>query len=399
MNSGPLMERKRVAVLATHPVQYQVPWFRALSADTTLDVTVLYAFVPTAEQQGVGFGIPFQWDVPLLDGYHYELLKNVSQRPALSTFGGCDTPGVSSTLRRLGAQALVVNGWHVKSYLQALAACRRSRIPCIVRGDSNALKSRPLWVRMIHRFLLRQYSAFLVVGQSNRSFYEGYGLAKDRLFAAPHCVDNAFFGERAARARGERVGLRERWGLPPDAFVLLFAGKLIDKKRPLDLLQAAERARASGGATGIHVLVAGDGPLRAACEARLDSTRLPGSILGFVNQTRMPEVYAAADALVLPSDYGETWGLVVNEAMACGLPAIVSDRVGCHPDLIQEGRTGATFSFGSVEALANLISSWAADRTRTRQLGENAQLRVGDYSVRALVLGTLAAVEHVTRGH
>lgn len=387
----------RVALLSTHPIQYQAPWFRALSAEPGLEITVLFAHMPTADQQGVGFGVPFEWDLPLLTGYRSVQLENVARRPALSTFSGCDTPGVGTVLRRLGIQVLVVNGWHVKAYLQALLACRRSRVPCIVRGDSNALRPRPTWVRFIHHLLLRQYAAFLVVGRANRCFYLQNGVPESRLFAAPHCVDNNFFAERSSAARADRSRLREAWGIPQDAFVALFAGKLIDKKRPLDFVRAAAEARGTLEGAGVHVLFAGDGPLRLACEDLMQRVEQPGRILGFVNQTRMPDAYSVADALVLPSDYGETWGLVVNEAMACRLPVAVSDRVGCHLDLVRPGETGEVFPFGDVHRLAQVLATWAGSPERRVAVGENGHRLVQSYSIDALVRGTRAALQAVTR--
>ena len=123
---------------------------------------------------------------------------------------------------------------------------------------------------------------------------------------------------------------------------------------------------------------------------------MPVSIDGFLNQTEMPNAYAAADCLVLPSDFGETWGLVVNEAMVCGLPAIVSDRVGCGPDLVQDGVTGAIFPFGDVNELARRMIEMAADREKRESMGEQAVIRVREYTVERAAEGTMAAFNFVT---
>jgi glycosyltransferase involved in cell wall biosynthesis len=112
----------------------------------------------------------------------------------------------------------------------------------------------------------------------------------------------------------------------------------------------------------------------------------------------MPKAYAAADCLALPSDFGETWGLVVNEAMACGLPAIVSDRVGCATDLVEDGVTGRVFRFGDVPALADAIASSAGAPERLAMMGAEARERIAGYSVEAAVAATLDAVRHVARG-
>jgi glycosyltransferase involved in cell wall biosynthesis len=191
--------------------------------------------------------------------------------------------------------------------------------------------------------------------------------------------------------------LRRDWGVPDDATCFLFAGKLIPKKHPLDLLHALGRAE-RGGARA-HALVVGTGELLAPARELAEREQLPVTFAGFLNQTEIVKAYVAADCLVLPSDHGETWGLVVNEAMACGLPAIVSDQVGCGPDLIVAGETGAVFPMGDVAALANRLVEFAANPARLPVLGERARQRVlADYSVERAVAGTLAAVRAVVKG-
>lgn len=378
-------------MVTTHPIQYQAPWFRALTLQPRIDLTVFYAQLPSAQEQGTGFGVPFIWDMPLLDGYRHVLLRNVAQPASLSTFRGCDTPEIGRALRDGGFDAAIVNGWHTKSGLQALAACRRQRRPCVVRGDSNALRPRPLHVRVLHRLLLSQYAAFLTVGRSNADFYRQAGVPSRKLFSGPHCVDNGRFGAQAAELAPQRAALRAEWRIAPDACTFLFCGKLIPKKRPEDALAALSRTL-RGKCAPIHLLIAGDGELRSACEQRVRAEALPVTFAGFLNQTEIARAYVAADALVLPSDYGETWGLVVNEAMACGRPAFVSDRVGCHPDLVLPGVTGDVFPFGDVEALATLWRRFAEQPALLREMGAAAQRHVTAYSIEVLVTGSLQAL-------
>lgn len=385
----------RVAIVATHPIQYQVPWFQGLARRAELDLTVFYALLPSPAQQGIGFGRGFAWDLPLLEGYRHELLRNVAREPSLARFTGCDTPEVGARLAAGRFDALIVNGWHSKCGLQALWAANRRGLPCLVRGDSNALKPRPWVVRLLHRRLLRRYAACLVVGQANREFYLRNGVPPERLFFAPHCVDNARFGAQADALRPRRDELRAAWGLSPDACVFLFCGKLVAKKRPLDVVEALARVRALHPAA--RLLVAGDGELRAALESRAAALGVPLTCAGFLNQTEIARAYVAADALVLPSDYGETWGLVVNEAMACGLSAIVSERVGCHPDLVLPGRTGQVFAFGDVDALAAALRETAADLDAAHARGRAAREHVARYALDDLVAATLAALRYATR--
>jgi glycosyltransferase involved in cell wall biosynthesis len=386
----------RLIAVETHPIQYKAPWFRHLAKDSRIDLTVMYAMLPDSAQQGAGFGVSFEWDQPLLDGYAYEILENRSKHPAVNRFGGCDTPGIHARLRQLSPDAVLVNGWVVKTCLQALVACRRLRVPCIVRGEANNLRPRPVWKRALHRALLSQYRAFLAIGRANHDFYRSHGVPDARVFFAPYCVENDRFAAAAAALAGRRQSLRRAWNIADEACCLLFSGKFEAKKRPLDLIEAAAAARDLPGAANhpLHALFAGDGALRQVCEASCRRLGVPATFTGFLNQAELPSAYAAADALVLPSDAGETWGLVVNEAMASGLPAIVSDRVGCRADLVDH-TTGRVFPCGDIRALAACIAGLAADPAARHALGVAAQARVAQYSIEALAKGTLDAVRAV----
>jgi glycosyltransferase involved in cell wall biosynthesis len=238
---------------------------------------------------------------------------------------------------------------------------------------------------------LRGFTRFLAIGRANRRFYQRAGVAADRIFDTPYAVDNARFVAAAEQLRPQRNELRRSWSVPGDGFCLLFAGKFQVKKRPFDLLEALERARKSRA--DLRLLMVGAGELEGALRERARERRLPVTFTGFLNQTEIPRAYAAADALVLPSDAGETWGLVVNEAMASSLPAIVSDRVGCREDLIEDGVTGFSFPLGDARALAACLTTVAEDPIRAASMGEAAKARVlARYSIERAVEGTVAAL-------
>jgi glycosyltransferase involved in cell wall biosynthesis len=391
----------RLGVVNTHPVQYQVPWLRALARVPGVDLRVLYGMIPDPEQQGAGFGIGFQWDQPLLEGYTHEVLENVARRPGLSRFNGCNTPGVGTRVRELRLDVAIVNGWGSRMFLQTLVACRRARIPCLVRGESNGLRRRAWWVARVHRGLLRRYAACLAIGKANRDFYLQNGVPSERIFMTPYGVENERFAESAASLLPRRAGIRREWSLPADAIVALFCGKLIDKKRPLDLLRALHHARGRGGdAARLAALIVGEGPLRRECERVARELSLPVSFAGFLNQGQVTRAYVAADFLVLPSDSGETWGLVVNEAMACGRPAIVSDQVGCHADLVVPGKTGFLFPYGDTTALGDCMADLAFAPAGAAQIGEAAaRLVTESYSVSRVLEGILEALRCVYPAH
>jgi glycosyltransferase involved in cell wall biosynthesis len=383
----------RVAVVTTHPIQYQVPWLRRLSAQPGIELKVFFAMIPDAAEQGREFGVAFAWDLPLLEGYDYSVLDNRAAHPSLTEFSGCDTPGIGAELRSGQFDAVIVNGWVAKTCLQALAACRLARIPCIVRGEANGLRKRQAWKHLGHRMLLRQYQAYLAIGSNNRQYYLARGVPAERICLTPYCVDNERFASSAAGwAEQGREALCRRFGLDPSRRTLLFSGKFVEKKRPGDIVEAL-RSLAEGERDEVQLLLVGDGPLRATLEQ--SARGLPVSFSGFLNQSEITAAYAVADCLVLPSDSGETWGLVTNEAMACGVPALVSDQVGCAIDLVSPGETGDVFGCGDTAGLAALIARHA-DRSDLERMGEAARRRVHlDYNFDRVVDGVMSALELV----
>jgi glycosyltransferase involved in cell wall biosynthesis len=383
----------RVAVVSTHPIQYHTPWFQKLAAQEQIELTVYYALMPDREHQGVGFDVPFAWDIPLLEGYGWELLPNKRKSPSLRGFFKSSTPAIHSVLKSARPDVVIITGWQSLPLLQALRASRRLGIPLIVRGESNALRKRSWPVRLWHRALLSRIDAFLAIGKANREFYLEYGVPAERIFQSNYFVDNHRFEAQVERDCGEREALRKGWKIPEGHTCFLYAGKLEAKKRIMDLLRALDAARSTS--PNIHLLVAGTGELMEEARAFVKSVGLPVTFAGFLNQTEITRAYKAADCLVLPSDYGETWGLVVNEAMVCGLPAIVSDRVGCAADLVHEGITGGVFPCGDVDALAGKLAEFAADPETLVRMGEQARELIKEYSVEEAVAGTLRAIDFV----
>ncbi len=344
----------RLAILASHPVQYYAPLFRALARRA--DLTVFYAHAATEQDQArAGFGVGFGWDVDLLSGYDHVFLTNVARNRGLGQFGGVDTPEIGSRLREGQFDVLLLMGWYLKCFIQGLIAAKRLGVPVMVRGDSHLDTPRSTVKvaakRALYPCFLRQFDAALVVGKRNRAYWEHYGYPTERMFDAPHCVDNTFFAAHATPKA--RAALRERVGIAPEAKVVLFAGKLVPFKRPLDVIEAVARVREHG--VKAEVLVAGAGTLETELRRLARDINVPLHMLGFQNQTEMPAAYSAADALALPSDGRETWGLVVNEALASKTPAVVSDAVGCSPDLAELLGPGAVFRLGDVVDLAEKL--------------------------------------------
>jgi len=389
----------RLAILSTHPIQYHAPWFQALAACPDLQVHVYYCHKATPQDQArAGFGVEFDWDVPLLTGYPHSFLQNVANPPRNARFSGFDTPEIKDIIRRREYDAVLVNGWHYKSAWQAIWACWESGVKVLVRGDSHLHSPRgplkKLAKSLAYRHFIPRFDACLAVGQWSREYFLYYGARPERIFFVPHAVDNHLIAVECHRWEPIRAQLRGQWGLDEKTIVYAFAGKFIEKKRPMDFVQAIGRAAYHGAA--VQGLMVGDGPLRAGCEDFVRTHRSPIRFTGFLNQSQIGASYVASDLLVLPSDGGETWGLVVNEAMACGRPCIVSDHVGCGPDLIDVGRTGAIFPLGDVDALAALMTGLARDPCHLAFMSTEARRKIQKHSIQAAVDGVLHCLSAIT---
>ena len=350
-----MTSRYRITFMQTHPVQYMAPWFRYIAAERhDLDLTVLYASTPMPDQQGVGFDRAFEWDISLTDGYRHQVLAPADSRRRFDSgsFRGADVGPVDEALIATQPDVVVVPGWHSAFYLRAIAASRRRGIPVLYRGDSHLTAGprgmrRLIW-EMRTRAALKMFDGYLAVGTRSREYLRHFGVAEPLIFDSPHAVDVARFA--SADADSVRAAARARVGAGDEDFLIVFAGKFTTIKRPVDVIAAAARL-------GPHVVVAmaGSGPLMADTRAAAERLGVRVTFCGFLNQREMPPLLAAADCVVLPSQ-SESWGLVVNESLACGTPCVVSDRVGCAPDLIDGNASGAIFTMGDIDDFARALT-------------------------------------------
>jgi glycosyltransferase involved in cell wall biosynthesis len=384
----------------SHPTQYYSPWFRWLRARTEIGFRVFYLWdFGVTNRRDPEFGVNLMWDVDLLSGYDSEFLPNRAARPGTGHFWGLRNPTLPGRLAAWRPDAVLLFGYNYASHLRAIAWCRMAAVPLIFRGDSHLLDgARPsLFKRLALRLLYRQFSAVTYVGLANRAYFEAFGVPADRLFFAPHAVDQEHFDPTNPVHREAAQRLRAELALPPGRRVVLFAGKLIRRKQPLALLDAfLSRPRPD-----VTMVFVGDGEERSALEER--AARNPAAdvrLLPFANQSEMPARYLLADLFVLPS-LGETWGLAVNEAMHMGVPCLVSDVVGCQKNLVTDGETGWVFRKSDSahlrqkldEALAALASDPAGIKARVAA-------RIGGYTYAQTTEGLLRAIDRVrSRSH
>lgn len=384
-----------LAILTSHPIQYQAPLWRALAAEGGISFEVWFltdhAVKPSHDRE---FGRQFAWDLNLLEGYPHRFLP-VREGWRLDRSDGIEvTEPWSKLFKESGVTRLWVEGWRFRENWAAIFAAHRAGIEVWLRGETNDLRPRSGLREFGRRLLLgqlfRRVSRFLCIGTANRRFYRSFGVSEAKLGSAPYCVDNAWFAGQAAPLREKRREIRQRWKIPDDAYCLLFCGKFIPKKRPMDLVKGVSWNPATDGdQPKVHLLFVGSGELgaevRANCHVVFDADGPPAeapaadagkpsaSFAGFLNQQQIIEAYVAADCLVLLSDTGETWGLVVNEAMACDLPALASDQCGCAEDLVAPLFPEAVFPMGDAAGLARAVGKVIAhppDKALIRRLSD-----------------------------
>lgn len=371
----------RLAIVSSHPIQYNAPLFAELSRRQGLDLRVFYGWEGTARQDDPGFGAAIAWDVPLLDGYASEIVPNRSGDPGTHHFGGLDNPEMVARISAWGPDAVLVFGWAFRTHLRVMRHFK-GRCPVLFRGDSTLQTGaggpfmRPLRDVAL-RWVYRHVDVALYPGQRNREYLRASGLSEERMAWMPHAIDTARFGDDRSKAPAEAE--RRALGIGEADTVFLFAGKFVQRKGCELLIRAFRQAAGANRRT--HLVLVGAGPLENTLRAVAAGG--PGiHFAGFRNQVQMPMVYRVGDCFVLPSSK-ETWGLCVNEAMAAGRAVITSDRVGAAPDLVEGKPYGRVFTSGSSADLAGALLRFMVPRSELESLGRAAQSAIEAWSIPA----------------
>lgn len=389
----------KLAILTSHPIQYQTPFFKLLAKHSKIELMVYFCwnFGVNEKAYDPEFGKMIKWDIPLLEGYRYKFLNNYSPWPASNFFGQIN-PGIIRELWRNRYDSILIFGWNSFTNWLAFFVAFVLRIPILLRSENplNQEFLKPKWKIMIKRIILgslfKHVKGFLFIGEENKEFYRYYGVSESKLFFAPYAVDNERFIRSYDMLREKKNELKQGLGIALDKVVIFFCGKLIDKKRPLDLLLAYERVKTPNKA----LIFIGDGELREKIEESIREKELKDVyILGFKNQTELPQYYVLGDIFVLPSGMGETWGLVVNEAMCFKLPIIISDMVGCAKDLVKHGRNGYIYPMGDVEKLVSYLEILINDEDKRRKFGEESFKMVQGYSYQKDMEELVKALEYI----
>jgi len=332
---------KKLAIITTHPIQYYAPWFAMLSERNKLILKVFYTFSQWKNNfVDKGFLKEVKWDIPLLENYDYEFVENTSKKPDLFSFFGIENKNLNSKISEYNPDAILFIGWNYASHLGAMRYFHGKK-KIWFRGDSTLLDENFGIKKFLRRLFLKRVYNYVdtafYVGQNNKSYFLAHNLKEKNLVFAPHAIDNERFSTNEKEFETLAQKWREELNIPENSKTILFAGKFENKKNPLFIIQAAKDLPV------FTFILTGDGELKK----KLLSESLPNLVfLPFQNQTQMPILYRLANIFVLPSKGpGETWGLAINEAMACKRAVLVSNKCGCAIDLVKNNENGFIFNF------------------------------------------------------
>ena len=371
---------KKLAIITTHPIQYNAPFFRMLYERKNIEPKIFYTWSQSAS--GViydpGFKQEVAWDIPLTEGYPFVFSENIAAKPGSHHAKGIDNPSLIKEIEDWNADAVLVYGWNFKSHLRVMKYFHH-KIPVLFRGDSTLLDEQPGLKKILRRIYLRHIFSFadkaLYAGKANRNYFSAHGMKENELVFMPHAIDNKRFS-RASENEERAKALREKLNIPQDATVFLFAGKLEEKKQPFMLAEMFASVRQDN----TYLIIAGSGEQQEKITA--DYQQHPNiRIIGFQNQQQMPVLYHACDVFVLPSKGpGETWGLSINEAMAAGKAVITTDGCGASYDLVQPGVNGYVFKKNDGSALKEYLLNFMNNNDFVKAAGKRSEVIISSYS-------------------
>jgi glycosyltransferase involved in cell wall biosynthesis len=375
--------KRRVVVLTEIIAPYRIPVFNALAEREGVDLHVIFLSETDTCMR--------QWKVytdEIL--FSYEVLP--SWRTRLGKYNILVNQSVASALERAQPQVIVCGGYNYLASWQAQRWAKRNGVRFLLWCESTGSDRRSghTLVESLKESFLHSCDGFIVPGKSSMEYIRQMAGASGNIFVAPNAVDVALFSSRAhaARARGER--LRGERGLPQRYF--LFAGRMVKAKGVLDLLEAYGRLSTDLRAD-VGLVFAGEGPLRAECEA-IARAIFPGAVhfAGFVHRDELAGYYGLAECFVFPT-HSDPWGLVVNEAMACGLPVICSQVAGCAADLVKTN--GRVVAVHEVEQLKTAMREIAMDRKLRERMSRESSNLILQYSPEACAAGIAEAAHSI----
>jgi len=387
--------RPRVAFIVSHPIQYYVPLYQRLAQRSDLSIKVFFTWHDASTAVlDPGFREHVVWDIPLTNGYDFELVPNAASDPGMHHFFGLRNPLLVSRVLDWAPSVVHITGWAWWSHLRSIKAFHDKKIPVLFRGDSHLLDRKTsglVWraKQMALRHIYRWPSAFLVTGQANRAYYKAFGVEDRKLIPCPHSIDYHRFAEPDATYEDEAQRWRRSLGIEPDQTVLLFAGKFEPKKRPVEFMESVEALRNPK----VVAVMVGAGEQQNQIQKIAEQYPQSFRVLPFQNQRRMPIVYRLGDLFVLPSSTNETWGLAVNEALACKRPVLVSDKVGCAADVVDE----TCGWVAPIDQLPAMVRQIVKDKGRLMEMRGAADTKAREFDIGKTEVALMGAISTVLR--
>jgi len=368
---------KKLAIISTHPIQYNAPWFAMLAQQPEMELKVFYTWSQRqTEFFDDNFGKEIKWDIPLLEGYDYAFVENRSNKPGNKSFWGIQCPDLINRLNAFNPTHILVFGWNFQAHF-AVMRHFKGKVPVLFRGDSTLLdyefqtlanllqstkthsffKILPQYLKFKLRkqfltFIYRYIDMALYVGSNNKAYFKAHGLKEYQLRFVPHAIDNNRFTDNKEKHYANKaLEWRRSLQIKDTDFVILFAGKFEPRKNP-EVLINAFNILSIDEKFNAKLLMIGNGPLESKLK-ELSKNNSNIIFLPFQNQSDMPLVYNLGNLFCLSSQ-SETWGLAVNEAIACGTPVVASTKVGCAIDLVTQPPC-YQFQSGNIENLTDVL--------------------------------------------
>ncbi len=394
-------QRKKLVIVVSHPIQHFVPFYRALTKEADIDLTVIFCSRIGVEPYfDKAMNTTIAWKMDLLGGYNHVFLPEADN--IISTGPRrVNNPSVGAELARREPDAVLIYGYNYLTSLRALSWCRHCRVPAMMISDSELKTIRPGWTELIKKLilprLLRRFDAFMTVGDCNEDYYAYYGVPRKKMFRSPFTIDEDTY-QMARRNRARlRASWRSEFGIGEDEVVVLTVGKLSRRKHPADVIAAAQRIKAAGNPAKLRFVFAGNGEEMKRLEKIVIEENLPVLMAGFVNVDKLPNYYAAADMILHPSAR-DPHPLVLSEGACIGLPLVISDRVGAAgpTDIARPGENAVVFAVGNVPELTERISVLAANSERRAEMSSRSRELFDELDMRRSVQGVLDAVDYTT---
>lgn len=378
---------KKLAIITTHPIQYNAPWFKLLNSNGKVHPKVFYTWgqLQSNSKFDPGFGKAIEWDIPLLDGYQYTFVKNTSFDPGSHHRRGIINPSLIKEIEQWQPDALLIFGWNFISHLNCIKFFHK-KIPILFRGDSTLLRKQSFLKSTLRKIYLKYIYSYIdiafYVGSENKKYFLKYGLKINQLISAPHAVDNARFADINNKYQIEADNWKKDLKIPDNSLVIVYAGKLESIKNPSIIIEFAMSLRNKA----VYFIIVGNGKLENELKEKCYGNNQI-IFIDFQNQQKMPIVYRLGHFFMLSSD-SETWGLSINEAMACSRSLIIRDTCGCSIDLVKDGENGFLFQKDNISRLTAKFTELidAKENTCWSKMGEESLKIIDSYNFTNIVL-------------